>query len=240
MNRTLPFALLTALVLPAFAFAQDQAIPYSDEPSRRTAAPQPATEVPPGTDLDPAAVREKSLSISDDPTTGLSAELRGGVLVLNSSRGQAGEPVFGYGARATWDFGRLFAEGWIHEGFFLDASWTSARFKDGTRAISTETFYQYLTLAPAFELPFGEGSPFGAYVQAGYGLCLQSATLRSDGAVSTTSGSRGAFQYGVGLRGRPLVNEEGTLRLTFRIEVMRFRRAYLDDTYAGATFGLGF
>ena len=48
------------------------------------------------------------------------------------------------------------------------------------------------------------------------------------------------IQYGIGLRGRPLLSEDGRLRLTVRLEATRFRRAYLNDTLLLASAGLAF
>jgi hypothetical protein len=105
---------------------------------------------------------------------------------------------------------------------------------------STQDFF---TFAPAFTYPFGHKSPVSVYAQVGVGFAFNSSSLTLNQTTQTISGAKFLFQYGGGIRGRPLVVEfekGGALRISFRIEVTRFRRAYMDDTYVGAGVGVTF
>ena len=54
------------------------------------------------------------------------------------------------------------------------------------------------------------------------------------------AGTKFLFQYGVGLRGRPAIIANGAVRIQFRIELIRFIRGYMQDTYLGGSLGLIF
>jgi hypothetical protein len=183
--------------------------------------------------------REQTLAPSDDPTTGLGAEAFFGLFLLTSSKGALADAHWGGGARACWDFGRLLADPTLHEALFADLTWAWTGYSGGDSAVHTSTTYHYFTLAPAFEIPFGEGSAYGFYAQLGGGMAVESSALSAARSL-TTSGVVGLFQYGIGIRGRPLLSDDGTLRLTFRIEATRYRRGYLDDTLVLASAGLAF
>lgn len=254
--RPLPALLTLALTCALPALAQsDEPIPYDDDGSARRApgpdaTPQPYAEPGSRPRTDTALEQsdaDVSLARFDDPAKGLGAELMGGVLLLDSSRGAGTDKHAGFGARLTWDFGRLLADDVLHEGLFADVVWLHGSEKDGTADVFDSTRLDYLTVAPAFELPFSHGSPFGIYGQLGVGASLVSSTVTvlntpgsSAGTETSVSGLKPVFQYGIGLRGRPLVSRDGLMRLAFRVELTRFRRGYLNDTYLGASLGLAY
>jgi hypothetical protein len=223
------------LVLLSFVllFAQearaqsDAPLPYSDEPTR---AKETARDFE-------HAERKRELATGDDPSLGLGAELVGGLFLLASPRGAMANPTFGGGARVTWDFGRLFAEPWVHEGFFLDGTWLWTGYSDGTPAAQASSSMHNLTLSPAFELTFGPESAYGVYAQVGGGISLESVSLQT-GTTAANQGINPLLQYGVGFRGRPRLSDESNLRLTFRVELTRLRRGYLDDTLLLGSLGL--
>jgi hypothetical protein len=56
----------------------------------------------------------------------------------------------------------------------------------------------------------------------------------------TLGGTKFLFQYGIGLRGRPAVVADGSVRIQFRIELTRFIRGYMHDMYIGGGIGMIF
>lgn len=243
-------ALALCLGVAPQAFAQsDEPIPYDDGPSYTPAPSGPDVTAQPYSDPSPGARqetaveqedREVSLARFDDPAKGLGAELLGGMLLLDSSRGAGTDRHLGYGLRLTWDFGRLLSDDTLHEGLFADLVWLHTSTKEGTAAVFDSTSLHYFSLAPAFELPFGHGSPFGIYAQVGVGAALQTSTFTVNEGTTPVGGLKPLLQYGIGLRGRPLLGEEGRTRLAFRLELTRFRRGYMNDTYLGLSLGLAY
>jgi hypothetical protein len=233
-------ASVALIPLPARAQKDDAPIPYpDDEPPREL----PRNSRPSYTDKEVPVEKEdraKLLGRFDDPSIGFAAELIAGAMLISSSRGQGGDPSFAYGARATWEWGRLLPDEFFHEALFVDFSWAYAGLADGTQQISGNSNFHYFTIAPAFFLPFGAKSPYGLYAQLGGGVAYQADSIHYEGAVTDVSGIRPLFQYGVGFRGRPPINEDGTIRLCFRVELTRFRRSYMDDTFIAGAVGVDF
>ncbi|HVE81432.1 MAG TPA: hypothetical protein VND93_01235 [Myxococcales bacterium] len=83
-------------------------------------------------------------------------------------------------------------------------------------------------------------SDFSVFFQAGGGLAYQFSDLHNGTTELSVAGVKPLIQYGVGLRGRPLISEDGVLRVSFRFELTRFRRQYMDDTFLGGSVGLAF
>ncbi len=256
--------LLALLVLlgPAAALAQaDEAIPYSDDenedernrrelPGKSDATPNLREE----TEVE-ATERSESLAAIDDPSIGLSAELLFGVLLMDSSKGAGFEPKPMAGLRFTWEWSRtVFSDELWRELFFADVSWSHAATSDGTVLVNATSNLHYFSIAPAFSFPFGSNSPVSVYAQVGLGVLVNPSVVVINSTSTTLSGVKFLFQYGGGLRFRPLVltwgrksklnaNFEGAadgMRLSFRIEVTRFRRGYIDDTFIGGSAGLTF
>jgi hypothetical protein len=225
---------------PAFAQKDDAPIPYpDDEPNRelpRNSSPTYTHQEVPVEKED----RAKLMGRFDDPSKGFAAELIGGAMLISSSRGQGGDLSFAYGARLTWEFGRLFPDEFFHEAFFADFSWAYASLADGTAQINGSSNFHYFTIAPAFTIPFGAKSPFGVYLQLGGGLGYQADSIHIGSTETQVSGVKPLFQYGVGFRGRPPLNDDGTIRLCFRVELTRIRRSYMDDTLIAGAAGVDF
>ena len=59
-------------------------------------------------------------------------------------------------------------------------------------------------------------------------------------AQTPVNGFKPLMQYGVGLRGRTKLSSESNVRLAWRVELMRFRRGYQDDTFVCASLGTAF
>lgn len=245
MVRSLALALM--LVVPPALAQEDEVIPYPDEED--PGLDRPRGRLPPRSDptrgrpeetLVEQQDRELSLAGLDDPNLGVGFEAVVGLMLLESSRGNLVDPRFAVGARFVWEFGRLFFAEALRDGLFADFSWTYSAVRDGTTAIFNDTNYHYFMVAPAFGFPVG-GPDFLLYGQLGAGLVLQHSTLRFDQVrADTTTGFKPALQYGIGFRGRPLLSPDGRLRIAFRVELTRFRRHYMDDTYFGATLGTAF
>ncbi len=207
-------------------------------PARQKAAPAQAVREADAQEEEEEGEFER-LYRSDDPNTGIAGEVIAGALLLDSSRGQFAEAGLGLGLRFTWEFGRLFDSETLRDALWSDVRWTFGGMQDGTTLISAKTSLHYFTVAPAYELTFGK-SGFGAYAQVGGGVAYQTSSLLVGANTTEVSGMRPVFQYGVGLRGRPLVAAGPNLHLAFRLELTRFRRGYMDDTFIGGSFGAAF
>lgn len=238
---------LRALVLlslwPVGALAQgaklrdDEPIPYPGD-EQELEAPLPSRSEPSRAFL-PVEETESDGSLAgfDDPNIGLGAELLGGLLLLDSSRGALVESRLAYGARVTWELGRMFSNEALREALFADATWAHTSLHDGTAEINATTSFDYLLLAPAYAIPFGRRSPIAFYGQAGVGMTYQQTLLRLPAEDTQLGGLKPTFQYGIGLRGRPAVTADGSVRFTFRLELTRFRRSYMDDTLIAVGVG---
>lgn len=239
--------LLFALSLAPAARAQsdDEPIPYpGDEPTSRrrnlppisepTYKPREETEVE-------KQDRQVDLAYLDDPAYGWVTEALGGVMLIESSRGAWFEPRLAGGLRVTWELGRLFWAEALRDGLFCDLTYTYSLLHDGTTLVNTDTNLHYFTLAPAFGLPVGLGQDYIAYVQAGGGMALQYSALHWGGARETQlMGLKPSLQYGIGFRGAPSISPDGKVRLSFRIELTRYLRQYMTDTFLGASVGAAF
>lgn len=227
----------------------DEAIPYDgeeqpdDSPAAKAAVKKNKKKRARSDDRlreDDEEARE-SLTHLDDPNVGLGVETFAGVMLLESSRGAGVNPLFSFGARATWEFGRLIPDEYVREMLFIDFQWQLAQSSDGTTEVHASSVQHYFTAAPAFSLPIGgPKSPIAAYVQLGAGANVNFSSIVVDRVETPTIGTKFLFQYGIGLRGRPAVLESGKLRVSFRIELTRFLRGYMSDTFVGGGVGLVF
>ncbi len=242
--------LLGVLVMlaPLCAWAQrsdDAPIPYDDDDEvpaqvHRRAPRRPREQVREEDEEDTAYAERTGRK--DDPNVGLSGEFVAGAMLLESSRGALVDPQFMVGVRVTWEFGRLMSDEFLREMFFADIGWQYTATQDGTAAVHADTSLHYFTVAPAVAWRFGQ-SPVAAFAQLGLGFNSTSSVLRVNNAPMDLSGVKFLFQYGLGLRFRPaIVSVKGkdVLRLSFRIEVTRFLREYMSDTFLGGSLGLTF
>ncbi len=241
------------------ADGDDQPIPFSDEdrvqPEGRRELPRRSDEsanLRDESDYEQLE-REKSLAGADDPNIGLSPELVMGLMLIDSSRGQLVETRFDWGLRLTWEWGRTFlADEDLRDALFADVTWQYTAQRDGTgiptaacptcasTGIYADTNYHYFTLAPAYALVLGRNSPFSVYAQLGAGLGYEFAALHVRDVETQIAGTKFLFQYGIGFRGRPAIVADGSVRVSFRVEVTRFRRGYMDDTFVGGSVGAAF
>lgn len=240
MKTRLVACLWGALVLgsPALAQQDDAPIAYPDEeaPKSRPRMRPPAEAPPP--ERRPSGFQ--SLARADDPNVGLAFEALGGLMLLSSARGQVFDLLPALGGRLTWEYGRLIPEDPWHEALWLDVRYTYTFWSEGTQLVRTDGRLHYATLAPAYEFKLGEGSPLGIFLQAGGGVAFQQSVLRVDQASTEVWGLKPVVQYGVGLRGRPQLSESSPVSLAFRLEVVGFRRDYLNDFLVSGSLGLAF
>ncbi|HYO57511.1 hypothetical protein [Archangium sp.] len=252
MHSWLLPCLLGGLALAAPTFAQDEDTPYAypddEKPEQTRGSRRHRTEPEEDMASDFRRISEEGdeedferLSRMDDPNTGVAFEALGGAMVVSSPRGQLlGDFLPAVGGRFTWEYGRLLGVEALRESLWFDVRYTYAGVREGTKLIVGDTRLHYATIAPAYELMFGESSEYGVYAQVGGGIAYEHTTLEIGGKVTPVDGVKPLIQYGVGLRGRTKVSSESNVRLAWRVELMRFRRGYLDDTFVGASLGTAF
>ncbi len=217
--------------------ANDAPIPYEDdtEPS----AKKPARKFRPRIreEDEGEALGEASLAHRDDPNIGVSFEVLSGIMLLDSTRGVLADVRYMPGVRITWEWGRLIPDEYLREMFFTDLTWQYTGSKDGTRMVNAMTASHSFTVAPAVAYPFGK-SVFSGYAQVGAGLNYTDSRLMVDTAVTQVQGAKFLFQYGLGIRARPAIVADGSIRLSFRLEVTRFVRGYMHDMFIGGSVGV--
>ncbi|ATB40667.1 hypothetical protein CYFUS_006118 [Cystobacter fuscus] len=227
-----------------YAYPDDEDPPASSRPKRRSARDAEYKDPDDFRRAERGEEEEKDferLARTDDPNTGIAFEVLGGVMLLSSPRGQfLGDPVPAFGGRFTWEYGRLLNSEPLREALWLDARYGFVGQREGTALVVGDVQRHYVSLAPAYELTFGEGSDYGLYAQVGGGIVYELSRLEVGGKLTPVEGIKPLIQYGVGLRGRTKLSATSNLRLTWRLELMRFRRGYQDDTSAGLSAGLGF
>jgi hypothetical protein len=226
----------------------EEAIPYGEDdeeesrplhPREKPRRSEPTRIAPEETDVE-REDRERSLAELDDPNTGIAGEPLLGVMLVDSSRAQWWEARFSAGGRFTWEFGRVLPGAFFREALFADVSYWWMWMRDGTQVVFGDSTYHYFTVAPAYAFQLWRDSDFSVYGQIGGGIAYQSSVLHNGANELSVSGIKPLIQYGIGLRGRPLISEDGVLRVSFRVELTRFRRQYMDDTFLGGSVGLAF
>jgi hypothetical protein len=250
MHSWLLPCLLGGIALASPAFAQDDDTPYAypdeekseevESPRRRSKPEDLADDFRQVSEEEDEEKKLKWLANLDDPNTGVAFELLGGAMLLSSPRGQFADIRPAVGGRFTWEIGRLFNNETLREALWFDVRYTYAGMREGTQLIVGDTRLHYATIAPAYELTVDENKNYGFYAQAGGGIAYQHTALEIGGKATQVAGIKSLIQYGVGFRGRTPLSTESNLRLAWRIELMRFRRGYMDDTFVGASMGTAF
>lgn len=187
---------------------------------------------------DEAEEEFERLAGDDDPNKGFAAEVLLGAMLLESSQGRFADPTLGLGLRFTWEYGRILNNEPLRETLWADVRWMMAAHSAGTELIHGSSRNHYFSVAPAYEYVFGESKAFGVFGQLGGGFAFQSTSLTIGGEVTAVKGLKPLIQYGLGFRGRPRLSD--TMSLAFRVELMRFRRGYMDDTFLGGSIGTAF
>lgn len=246
--RSLKVALLAMALTTTTAWAQksgsDDPLPYDDDdaqqPSKPKKSPRRAERIREEDEDEASHEQAETLTHLDDPNIGLGLDLLAGAMLLEPSKGSFADPRFGFGVRFTWEFGRLIPDEKLRELFFVDASWRWAQTQDGTTGLNVTASQHYFTAAPAAGLLLGEKSIFLAYAQVGIGVNADFESIKINQAETQVVGAKFLFQYGVGLRARPAITNDGSVRLTFRVELTRLLRGYMTDTWLGGSVGVVF
>ncbi len=252
--RRVRTVLLCAALLPISASAQsgweeedDAPIPYEDgagegapipyDEGRRRQA-DPVDELREEADWDEAEP-EGRLARLDDPHLGIGGEVFGGVLLMSSPRGALATLRGAGGVRFHWEVGRLIAVEPFTDSLLLDVTWTWSALREGTEQIFTRTDFHYFSAAPAWLVPLNAARTVGVYGQLGGGFAYLPHSLTSYGTETSIAGVKPLIQYGLGFRGtHPLSG--GPTRMSWRAELTRFRRGYLNDTLVAVSVGAAF
>jgi len=242
--KTLILLLIFVVSGTAFAQYQDEPIPFDDEIPPE---PLPRHQRAESDDFSEVVRKEdtqfKTLAREDDPTTGLSFDLHGGVLWLAESK-KSSTARFSLGARLTWEWSRtfLYHEFW-RRAFFVDLTWNITQAKTGSELVYAKVTHNYLVLAPALAVPLGQ-SAFSFFVQGGIGLFLLNSTLTIDYSPKPVKASnKGMFllgQYGLGMRARISPDPQKAFFVVFRTEITGYIHRYTHDIMLSAGVGLGF
>lgn len=238
MHRLLIAMLCLGVAAPAFAQSDDAPLPYDDDGADEPDRPKKSrkSERLRQEDED-AQERDEKLASIDDPNYGVGGEVTAGLILLDASRGGV-DPRFTFGLRFTWEWGRLFSDEYLREMFFADVTWRFAVTNDGTGQVTSWGSNHYFTVAPAIVWAFSK--VIGVYGQVGLGVDAAFTGVRVVQTEVQLQGARFLLQYGIGLRGRPAILEDETVRLTWRVEITRFLRGYMHDTVFAAGVGVLF
>ncbi len=249
-RRLLLFLGALALSTPALAQDEDEDAPlaYPDDEEEEDEEDARPRQLPRRSDPTADYDRMKDeaedddefeyLARGDDPNRGFAGELILGAMLLESSQGKFADPTPSFGLRFTWEYGRILNNEPLRETLWADIRWMMAGKSAGTELINGSSRNHYFSVAPAYEYVFGETKAFGIFGQLGGGFAYQSTSLTIGTEVTAVKGIKPLIQYGMGFRGRPRLSD--TMSLAFRVEVMRFRRGYMDDTFVGGSIGTAF
>lgn len=246
MNTWLSRCLLGGLLLASPALAQEEDSPYrysddetdsyeEEQPRRRSRYADPGDEFREIAEQEGDEPTFKKMYRLDDPNTGIAGEFLAGALLLDNPAGAA-KVGLGLGLRFTWEFGRLLDNSTLHEALWGDVRWTYGNLQDGTTLVHGKSNIHFFTVAPAYELKLARY--FGVFAQVGIGAAFQATSLTVGEQETVVNGMKPVLQYGVGLRARPRLSD--ALSLSIRLEAMRFRRGYMDDTFLGGSIGTAF
>lgn len=249
LHPRLLLLLLGALTLSAPALAQDEdedaPLAYPDDEEETEARPRklprrsdPTADYDRMQDERDAEDEFERMAGDDDPNKGFAGEVILGAMLLESSRGSFADPTAGLGLRFTWEYGRILNNERLRETLWADVRWMMAGQTTGTELIKGSSRNHYFSIAPAYEYVFGEEKAFGVFGQLGGGLSFQSTSITIGDKVTPVKGLKPLLQYGMGFRGRPRLSDK--MCLAFRLELMRFRRGYMDDTFVGGSIGTAF
>lgn len=227
--------LAAAILCPALALGQDFES-YDEASASEEEAYREYDPTPPPEEAD--RVNPFRLARVDDPNAGFAVEALGGLLLADNAAAAGPQVRLSGGLRGTWEFGRAIALEPFREALLLDLGWWASGMREGTETVFTREALHILTVAPAWNFRLSPQAPWSFYLQAGAGVAWQLTDVTASGLTTDVSGLRPVVQYGLGLRARPEIGER--LSLTFRLELTRFRRGYLDDTWIGLSGGAAF
>jgi hypothetical protein len=181
----------------------------------------------------------EKLSKLDDPRLGLSAEAAVSLGLLDKSYGPGEISTGVVGLRVDWNVGRLWTtpddEFWKYA-LLAELAYDYTGQSDGTQEIHTSTAYHYINVRGLFGYPVKDF--LLVYGAVGGGLTVESVHYTVDGKVTPLTGLKPNLDYGLGTR--LLFSFTPQFALSLRLELMRFRRGYMDDTFLSFTLGGSF
>ncbi len=239
-------AIAALALMPLAARAQEEE-GGEDEKRLSSDAPEPGEKVPKKHKKKAATAEEdlveekqpESLMRLDDPHYGFSVEAALSLAFLSKTNGPGLAGNAGIGLRVDWSVGRLWTdptdEFWKYA-LLAELAYDYVGQSDGTQSISTSGGYHFINVRGLLGYPVKDF--FLAYAALGGGLTVQSVSYDVQGTQTGITGTKPDLDYGLGARFRFAVNP--SLSISARLELMRFRRGYLDDTFvtlgAGADF----
>ncbi len=233
--------------------ATDRSLPAA-EPTRRAAdegfrdlpdapedGPAPRTRTAEEDLGDGVPQDDVRLALIDEPGNGFAVELVGGALMLDSAIGELQPtPTFAGGIHATWQLGRVFRpeNDFLHRGLWLDVSYLYTGGSGGTRDVSVASSYHHVSAAALVGAPLElKGLQMLFYGKAGPAMFIMPFRYSIQGVDTDFTGVRGGLAYGAGIRG---VYYFGKVGIAARVELLRYRRSYLDDSMRGGGLGVAF
>jgi hypothetical protein len=185
-------------------------------------------------DLEAPGEKDEALAGEDEPGHSIAAELVFGPIFLSN-------PVKGVttrgtmGLAVTYGLGRaIFSPEWefLHNNLFLELSYLATKQTVGTSSVQVGAWTHYLSFEVLFGYPF---TPVLLYAKIGPALMIMPVSYDVQGQVSGVTGVKAGLVYGIGGRTNIYIGDH--VGFAARIEVIRYRRGYLDDTLL--IFGVG-
>jgi hypothetical protein len=181
----------------------------------------------------------EKLASLDEPHIGLSAELAFTLALLDKTYGPGPVPAPSIGLRVDWAVGRLWTdpsdEFWKYA-LLAELAYDYSTLSGGTQQVNTTTTFHYLNLRALMGYPVKDYLLF--YGALGAGFTVEHVAYDVLGTDTPLNGVKPDFDYGVGARARFAINP--SLAISARAELMRIRRAYLDDTFITLSGGVDF
>lgn len=197
-------------------------------------------------DLADADAEDESMAAADEPGHALSFTALLGVAFVDNPI-PAVDTRFNLGCSFAWGAGRyIFDPEWefLHNNFIVDVTWTYAfRTSTGTDSVRVASDHNTLSLAIAFGYPIPiEGATSAShlllYGKIGPAMTISSVQYDVQGSAVSFVGVKGGVVYGVGARTN--IYLDSTVGLAVQLEVLGYRRGYLNDAQINAGMGVAF
>ncbi|HEY3445930.1 MAG TPA: hypothetical protein VGK67_06165 [Myxococcales bacterium] len=201
----------------------DEESPDGDDNGARKKRSRTAEE-----ELEPEAGEEERLAADDEPGNGIAAEFAFGGLWMSGSTGSA-TSHFMSGLIISYQIGRAaFApeSEFLHENLILELGYQASATGTsvGTEQVRVNSASHYLTLDILFGYPL---PPVLIYAKIGPALMIMPVTYDVQGAATSFTGVKAGLVYGVGIRSNWYFHRFAGF--AWRVELVGYRRGYLDD-----------
>lgn len=181
----------------------------------------------------------QKMAREDDPRIGLGVEAALSLDLIDKSYGPGTQNTGAFGLRVNWAPGVLWTdpedEFWRYA-LLVEASWDHASYSDGTKMVNTSTALNYFNVRGLFGYPVQKLLLF--YGALGPGFTLENVSYNVQGASTPLSGAKFNIAYGLGARLNFQANDR--FALVSRLELLRYRRGYMNDTFMTFTVGGAF